>query len=53
MTKLAKMNLHKCAFGVVFIKFLSFIVRYRGIEVEPAKITAFKELPPPQIIQET
>ncbi|KAL0286468.1 UNVERIFIED_CONTAM: hypothetical protein Scaly_2554800 [Sesamum calycinum] len=33
-----RMNLLKCAFGIMSGKFLSFIVRHRGIEVDPAKM---------------
>ncbi|KAK4395926.1 hypothetical protein Sango_1746900 [Sesamum angolense] len=35
-----KMNPSKCAFGVTYGKFLGFIVRQRGIEIEQAKIDA-------------
>lgn len=35
-----KMNPLKCAFGVTSSKFLGFVVRHRGIEVEPAKMKA-------------
>ncbi|XP_019262764.1 PREDICTED: uncharacterized protein LOC109240565 [Nicotiana attenuata] len=35
-----KMNPLKCAFGVTSGKFFVFIVRHRGIEVDPAKIDA-------------
>ncbi|KAL0352249.1 UNVERIFIED_CONTAM: Retrovirus-related Pol polyprotein from transposon.6 [Sesamum calycinum] len=42
-----KMNLPKCAFGVSFEKFLGFIVRHRGIEVDPTKVDAIEKMPPP------
>ncbi|RVW85801.1 Retrovirus-related Pol polyprotein from transposon 17.6 [Vitis vinifera] len=35
-----KMNPLKCAFGVTSGKFLGFIVRHRGIEVDQTKLTA-------------
>ena len=35
-----KMNPLKCAFGVTSGKFLGFIVRHRGIEIDQAKIKA-------------
>ncbi|KAL0299019.1 UNVERIFIED_CONTAM: Transposon Tf2-12 polyprotein [Sesamum radiatum] len=38
-----KMNPSKCAFGVTSGKFLGFIVRQRGIEIEQAKIDAILE----------
>ena len=43
-----KMNPFKCAFGVSSGKFLGFIVRYRGIEIDPQKIKAILDMPPPQ-----
>ena len=47
-----KMNPLKCAFGVTSGKFLGFIVRYRGIEIDPDKIKAISELPPPKNLRE-
>ncbi|KAL0434268.1 UNVERIFIED_CONTAM: hypothetical protein Slati_2761100 [Sesamum latifolium] len=47
-----KMNPLKCAFGVTFGKFLGFIVRHRGIEVDPAKIDAIQKMPPPRNLKE-
>ncbi|XP_020084900.1 uncharacterized protein LOC109707778 [Ananas comosus] len=47
-----KMNPLKCAFGVYSGKFLGFIVRYRGIEIDPAKIKAIMELPPPKNLKQ-
>ncbi|KAL0325191.1 UNVERIFIED_CONTAM: Transposon Tf2-12 polyprotein [Sesamum radiatum] len=38
-----KINLVKCVFGVTFGKFLSLIVRHRGIKVDPAKLDAPKD----------
>lgn len=43
-----KMNPLKCAFGVTFGKFLGFVVRYQGIEIDPTKIKAIMEMPPPR-----
>uniref|UniRef100_A0A2N9F0S4 Uncharacterized protein n=1 Tax=Fagus sylvatica TaxID=28930 RepID=A0A2N9F0S4_FAGSY len=38
-----RLNLNKCAFGVTFGKLLGFIVSGRGIEIDPAKLTATYE----------
>ncbi|KAL0283796.1 UNVERIFIED_CONTAM: hypothetical protein Sangu_2866800 [Sesamum angustifolium] len=46
------MNPSKCAFGVIFGKFLRFIVRQRGIEIEQAKIDAILRLQEPRNIHE-
>ncbi|KAL0458500.1 UNVERIFIED_CONTAM: Transposon Tf2-12 polyprotein [Sesamum latifolium] len=54
--RLRKYNLKmiplKCAFGVSSGKFLGFIVRYRGIEVDPAKVDAIQKMPPPRNLKE-
>ncbi|KAL0459067.1 UNVERIFIED_CONTAM: hypothetical protein Slati_0533900 [Sesamum latifolium] len=42
----------KCAFGVTSEKFLEFIVRQRGIEIEEAKIDAILRMPKPRNIHE-
>nr|MCH9869614.1 RNA-directed DNA polymerase [Serratia marcescens] len=42
-----KMNPLKCAFGVSTGKFLGFVVKHRGIEIDPSKIKAITEMPPP------
>jgi len=47
------MNPLKCAFGVTSGKFLGFIVRYRGIEIDWAKIKAIYEMPTPKKSQRT
>ncbi|XP_019240297.1 PREDICTED: uncharacterized protein LOC109220284 [Nicotiana attenuata] len=47
-----KMNPLKCAFGVTSGKFLGFIVRHRGIEVDPAKIDAIQKMPRPKNLRE-
>ncbi|KAI3446917.1 hypothetical protein Pfo_003582 [Paulownia fortunei] len=47
-----KMNPLKCAFGVKSRKFLGFIVRHRGIEIEQAKSYAILKMPEPRNIHE-
>ena len=47
-----KMNPLKCAFGVTSGKFLGFVVRHRGIEIDPAKIKAITEMPPPRNLRQ-
>jgi ribonuclease HI/transposase InsO family protein len=47
-----KMNPLKCAFGVSSGKFLGFVVRYRGIEIDPLKIKAIQDLRPPSDLTE-
>ncbi|KAL0448150.1 UNVERIFIED_CONTAM: Polyprotein P3 [Sesamum latifolium] len=47
-----KMNPSKCAFGVTSGKFLGFIVRQWGIEIEQAKIDAILRMPEPRNIHE-
>ena len=47
-----RMNPLKCAFGVSSGKFLGFIVRQRGIEIEQAKIDAIMKMPEPKNIHE-
>ncbi|KAA3483834.1 gag/pol polyprotein [Gossypium australe] len=42
-----KLNPAKCTFGATSGKLLGFIVSERGIEVDPDKIKAIQELPPP------
>ena len=43
-----KLNPLKCAFMVSSGKFLGFVIRHRGIEIDPSKIKAILEMPPPQ-----
>ncbi|XP_070025016.1 uncharacterized protein [Nicotiana sylvestris] len=42
-----KLNPAKCAFGVPARKLLGFIMSLRGIELDPSKVKAIQELPPP------
>ena len=47
-----KMNPLKCAFGVSSGKFLGFIVRQRGIEVDPLKTEAIQKMTPSRNLKE-
>ncbi|XP_078153726.1 uncharacterized protein LOC144548890, partial [Carex rostrata] len=47
-----KLNPLKCAFMVSSGKFLGFVVRHRGIEIDPGKIKAIMDLPPPQNLKQ-
>ena len=47
-----KLNPLKCAFMVSSGKFLGFVIRHRGIEIDPSKIKAILEMPPPQKLKE-
>ncbi|XP_028062797.1 uncharacterized protein LOC114266101 [Camellia sinensis] len=47
-----KMNPLKCAFGVSSGKFLGFVVQNKGIEIDPTKIKAIAEMPPPRNLRE-
>ena len=42
-----KLNPTKCAFGVSAGKFLGFLVKHRGIEVNPEKIKAVLDMASP------
>jgi hypothetical protein len=42
----------KCAFAILSSVFLTFVVRHCDIEIEPKKITAILEMPPPQELSE-
>ena len=46
------MNPNKCTFGVSSGKLLGFIVSNRGIEVDPTKVKAIREMPPPRTEKE-
>ncbi|XP_070020346.1 uncharacterized protein [Nicotiana sylvestris] len=43
-----KLNPAKCVFGVPLGKLLGFIVSRQGIKLDPSKIKAIQELPPPK-----
>ena len=47
-----KLNPNKCAFGVVFGKFLGFMVSQRGIEPNPKKVRAILEMTSPKMVKE-
>ena len=47
-----KMNPKKCVFGVSSGKLLGFMVSNRGIEVDPSKVKAILEMPPPKNLKE-
>ncbi|KAI4372892.1 hypothetical protein MLD38_011074 [Melastoma candidum] len=47
-----KMDPLKCAFGVTSGKFLGFVVRHRGIEVDQSKIDVIMKMPKPRNIHE-
>ena len=47
-----KLNPSKCAFGVLFGKFLRFMVSHRGIEANLDKIQAILNIEPPRNIKE-
>jgi len=48
-----RLNPQKCTFGVTTGKLLSFLVSDRGIEVDPLKIKAILDMPPPKSENET
>ncbi|PKU73150.1 hypothetical protein MA16_Dca021438 [Dendrobium catenatum] len=43
-----QLNPAKCAFGVTSGKFLGFMVTHRGIEANPKKIKALRDIVPPE-----
>ncbi|XP_060182142.1 uncharacterized protein LOC132611786 [Lycium barbarum] len=47
-----KLNPAKCTFGLLAGKLLGFTVSRRGIELDPVKIKAIQELPPPKTKKE-
>ncbi|PKI69594.1 hypothetical protein CRG98_010007 [Punica granatum] len=47
-----RFNLAKCTFGVKSEKLLGFVVSEKGIEVDPDKVKAIMELPPPSTVRE-
>ena len=44
------LNPKKCVFGVTSGKLLGFIVSRRGIEIDPKKVKAILDMPPPQTL---
>ncbi|GMJ04398.1 hypothetical protein HRI_004109000 [Hibiscus trionum] len=42
-----KLNPNKCTFGVTYGKLLGFVVSRRVIEIDPDKVKAIQNLPPP------
>jgi len=46
------MNPLKCAFGVTSGKFLGFVVRYQGIEIDQPKVKAIQDMPEPKDLKE-
>ena len=47
-----RLNLQKCTFGVTAGKMLGFLITQRGIELDPSKIKAILEMPPPKTEKE-
>ena len=47
-----KLNPRKCAFGVSSGHFLIFLVHERGIQVDPAKIQAIRDMSPPTSLRQ-
>ncbi|PKI70808.1 hypothetical protein CRG98_008803 [Punica granatum] len=47
-----QLNPTKCTFGARSGKLLGFVVSERGIEVDPDKVKAIRELPPPSSVRE-
>ena len=47
-----RLNPQKCTFGVTAGKMLGFLITQRGIEIDPSKIKAILEMPPPRTEKE-
>ena len=47
-----RLNPEKCLFGVPSDKLLGFLVSHRGIEANPEKVKAIKDMSPPQTLRE-
>ena len=43
-----KLNPAKCTFGATSKKLLGFVVNKKGIEIDPNKVRAIQDLPPPR-----
>ena len=46
------LNPKKCVFGVTSGKLLGFIVSRRGIEIDPQKVKAIMDMPPPKTLKQ-
>ncbi|GLJ16864.1 hypothetical protein SUGI_0290670 [Cryptomeria japonica] len=47
-----RLNPKKCVFGVTSGKLLGYIVSSKGIEVDPTKVKAIMDMPPPKNISQ-
>ena len=47
-----RLNPKKCSFGVTSGKLLGFIISAKGIEVDPEKVQAIMDMPPPRNISQ-
>ena len=47
-----KLNPAKCTFGATSEKLLGFVVSKKGIEIDPDKVRAIQDLPPPRTTKE-
>ena len=47
-----KLNPTKCTFGATSEKLLGFVVNKKGIEIDPDKVRAIQDLPPPRTQKE-
>ena len=47
-----RLNSEKCVFGVPWGKLLGFLVSHRGIEANPEKVKAVKDMSPPRTLRE-
>ena len=47
-----RLNPKKCAFGVTSGMLLGYIISEKGIEVDPEKVQAIMEMPPPRNIKQ-
>ena len=47
-----KLNPTKCTFGAISRKLLRFVVSKKGIKIDPDKVRAIQDLPPPRTLKE-
>ncbi len=47
-----RLNPEKCVYGVPSGKLLGFLVSHRGIEANPEKVKAVKDMSPPKTLRE-